>query len=45
MTETAVAAAEVRPGENGYGLEADRRECNLQVHTENLGELDREEDA
>lgn len=45
MTETAAVDAGIRRCADGHGLEVDRRGCNPQAHTENLGESDREEDA
>jgi hypothetical protein len=45
VTETAAAAAGVRPGADGHDLEVGHRGCNPQVHTENLVESDLEEDA
>ena len=43
MTET--AAAGVCRGADGHDLEADRRGCNPQAHTESPGELNWKEDA
>jgi hypothetical protein len=43
VTET--AAAGVCRGADGHDLEADRRGCNLQAHTENLAELNWKESA
>jgi hypothetical protein len=45
VTEIAAVAARVRRGADGHDLEADRRGCNPQAHTENQRELDRDEDA
>lgn len=45
MATGIAAAAAVRRGADGHGLEVNRRGCNPRVRTENLGESNREGDA